>query len=172
MLTLSMIRDLVSDRSFQVIQLQNTLEQALKAVLSLRNEFSPINQLPMETLSHIFDLVCAQDQDANRFYTHHATKLAQVCSQWRFNVISNPLLWSMVHVSRKTQPEFIALCLERSEDTPLDITLEIRGGLSVFISLPDYPRSATLFFASALPDLTDDPDQYDDEICGTPDCER
>ena len=149
MLTFPMIRDLASDRTFQVIQLQNTIEQALKAVLSLRNEFSPINRLPMETLGHIFDLVCAQDQDASHGYARHAAKLAQVCNQWRSNAILNPLLWSTVYVSRKTQPEFITLCLERSKDVPLDITLEIRGAISIFISLPDYPRSNTLFFASA-----------------------
>ena len=137
-----MIRDLVPDgTSFQVIQLQNALEQALEAVLSLRNEFSFINQLPTETLSHIFDLVCAQDQDDSHVHIRHATKLAQVCSQWRSNITSNPLLWSTIHVSQQTQPEFIALCLERSRDVPLEFILEIRGELLSFTGLPAYPRS-------------------------------
>lgn len=145
-----MIRDPASDRTFQVIQLQNTLEQALEAVLSLRNEFSPINQLPMETLSHIFDLVCTYGQDASHAYARHATKLAQVCSRWRSNVISTPLLWSTIHISQKTRPEFITLCLERSKVVPLDIVLEIRGPLPAFISLPTYPRSNTFFFVPAF----------------------
>jgi hypothetical protein len=109
----------------------------------LRNEFSPINRLPTETLSHIFDLVCIQDQDDTHVSPYHATKLAQVCSQWRSDVISTPLLWSTIHVSQKTQPEFIALCLERSKEVPLEIILEIRGGLLEFASLPAYPRSNT-----------------------------
>ena len=100
----------------------------------------------METLSQIFDLVCAQDQDASDVYARHATKLAQVCSQWRSNVISNPFLWSTIHISRKTQPEFITLCLERSKGVPLDIVLEIRGPLPTFTSLPAYPRLNTIFF--------------------------
>ncbi|KAF9643954.1 hypothetical protein BDM02DRAFT_3122708, partial [Thelephora ganbajun] len=58
----------------------------------------------METLSHIFDLACAQDQDDGHVYVRRATKLAQVCSQWRSNVISTPLLWSTIHISQKTQP--------------------------------------------------------------------
>jgi len=149
-LAISAIRDLAPDgTSFQVIQLQNTLEQALEAVLSLRNEFSPINRLPTETLSHIFDLVCAQDQDDSHVHTRHVTTLAQVCSQWRSNVISTPLLWSTIHVSQQTQPEFIALCLERSKDVPLEIVLETRGELLAFTSLPAYPRSNTPAFDPA-----------------------
>lgn len=147
---ISVIRDLAFSGTFQVIQLQNTLEQALEAVLSLRNEFSPINGLPTETLNHIFDLVCTHGQDENRAHARHATKLAQVCSQWRSNVISTPLLWSAIHVSQKTRPEFVALCLERSKGVPLDIILEIRGGLSAFIGLPTYPRSNALFLAFAF----------------------
>ena len=125
---------------FKVVQLQDILEQALGAVLSLRNEFLPINRLPTETISHIFDLVCTQDQDHGRVHPRHAMRLAQVCGQWRSNVNSTPLLWSTIHISQKTQHEFIALCLERSKDVPLEIILEMRGGLLAFTSLPAYPR--------------------------------
>lgn len=129
------------DKFPQVIQLQIALEQALGAVLSLRNEFSPINRLPTETISHIFSLICAPDRDDGHVHTHHAMKLAQVCSQWRSDVISTPLLWSTIHISRKTQPEFLALCFERGKEVPLEIILEMRGGLLAFPSLPAYPRS-------------------------------
>jgi len=104
----------------------------------------------METLSRIFDLVCAQGQDTSHVYARHATKLAQVCSRWRSDVISNPLLWSTIHFSQKTQPEFITLCLERSKGVPLDIVLEIRGPLPAFIGLPAYPRLNTFFFVPAF----------------------
>jgi hypothetical protein len=126
------------DRS-QVIQLQITLERALGAVLSLRNEFSPVNRLPTETLSHIFDLACIEDRDDDHHaHASHATTLAQVCSQWRSNVVSTPLLWSTIHVSRDIQPEFVALCLDRSKDVPLRIILEAKGGLMVVPGLPAY----------------------------------
>jgi len=72
-------------------------------------------------------------------------RLAQVCAQWRSNVNSTPLLWSTIHVSQHTQPEFIALCLERSKDVPLEIILEIRGGLLAFTSLPAYSRSIPFY---------------------------
>ena len=139
------------------------------AILSLRNEFLPINRLPTETLSHIFDLVCTQDQDHGQVYPRHAMKLAQVCAQWRSNMISTPLLWSTIHVSQNTQPEFITLCLERSKDVPLEIILEIRGGLVGFTSLPVYPRSIIPFYS--LPPVTDDFEQYNDALCGALDCE-
>lgn len=104
----------------------------------------------METLSHIFDLACAQDQDASHVYARHPTNLAQVCSRWRSNVISNPLLWSTIYISQKIQPEFITLCLERSKGVPLDIVLDIRGPLPTFINLPAYPRLNALFFAPSF----------------------
>ena len=148
-ITLSAMRDLAFDRRlFQVIQLQISLEQALGAVLSLRNEFSPINRLPTESLMNIFDIVCTQDQGDTRARAHHATTLAQVCSHWRSDVISTPLLWSTIHISRKTRPQFISLCLERSGDVPLEITLEMRGGLLAFPGLPTYPRSNPSLFVS------------------------
>ena len=95
-------------------------------------------------------------------------RLAQVCAQWRSNVNSTPLLWSTIHVSQNTHPEFIALCLERSKDVPLEIILEVRGGLLAFTSLPAYPRSIP--FWSLLP-FADDFDQYDDALRGTLDYE-
>ena len=149
--------------------MQNILEQALGAILSLRNEFLPINQLPTETFSHIFDLICTQDQDHGQVYPRHAMRLAQVCAKWRFNVNSTPLLWSTIHISQNTQPEFIALCLERSKVVPLEIILEIRGGLLAFTSLPAYPRSIIPCYF--LPPSADDFDQYNDALCGTLDCE-
>lgn len=158
---------IVIDKLFQIIQLQNILEQALGAVLLLRNDLSPVNRLPTETLSHIFDLVCTQDQDQSHVYPRCAAKLAQVCGKWRSNVISTPLLWSTVHISRKTQPEFIALCLERSKDVPLDIVLEVRGEFLAFNGLPAYPRSILLHLL--LPFINNF-DQYDGALCGTFDC--
>ena len=149
-LSFSVIRDFVSDGNSQVIQLQNTLERALGAVLLLRNEFLPINQLPMETLGHVFDLVCTQGQDPNPTRSRHATSLAQVCDRWRSNVISNPLMWSTIHISQKARPEFVTLCLERSKDVPLDIVLEIRGPIPTFTSLPTYPRSVVPFYPFAF----------------------
>lgn len=138
----------LTDEFSQVIQLQNTLEQALGAVLSLRNEFSPINRLPTESLIHIFDLICAPGRDESHSHARHATTLAQVCSHWRSNTISTPLLWSTIHISRKIRPQLIALSLERSKDVPLEIILEIRGGLLAFPGLPTYPRSTTSLFVS------------------------
>lgn len=162
------MRDLAIDGTSQVIQLQNTLEQALGAVLSLRNDFSPINRLPTETLSCIFDLVCAQYQDYGLTLPRNAARLAQVCGRWRSNVISTPLLWSTIHISQKTQPEFIALCLERSKDVPLEIILEMRGGLSAFISLPAYPRSISPHFPVSF---INDIHQYDGTLRRSLDCE-
>lgn len=125
----------------QVIQLQITLEQALGAVRSLRNEFSPINRLPAEVICHIFDLVCTWNRDNCSYVdARRVTTLAQVCGQWRSNVISTPFLWSTIHISRKTKPEFITLCFERSKDVPLEIILEMRGGLITLPGLPAYPR--------------------------------
>jgi hypothetical protein len=141
---------LAFDKPSQVMQLQITLEQALGAVLSLRNGFSPINRLPTETISYIFGLICAPDRDDDHAHPHRAMKLAQVCSQWRSNVISTPLLWSTIHISRKTQPEFVALCLERSKEVPLEIVLEIYGELLAFPSLPAYPRSVASSFVTDL----------------------
>ena len=117
----------------------------------------------METLGHIFDLVCTQGQDPHLVRSRHATKLAQVCGRWRSNVISTPLLWSTVHISQKKRPEFISLCLERSKDVPLDIVLEIRGPIPTFTSLPEYPRSVTLFYP---PVFTDGSHQHDGATCG------
>ena len=74
-----------------------------------------------------------------------------MCGQWRSNVISTPLLWSAIHISQKTQPEFIALCLERSKDVPLEIVLELRGGVLAFTGLPAYPRLIpSIYFCLSL----------------------
>ena len=54
-------------------------------------------------------------------------KMTHICQYWRTTLISFPHLWSSVFV-KKGHKEFVAACLERSRQVPLDVHLDMTYG--------------------------------------------
>ncbi|THU94883.1 hypothetical protein K435DRAFT_779209 [Dendrothele bispora CBS 962.96] len=61
--------------------------------------------------------------------------LTQVCSRWRNIILSTPKLWSFLRFRLPTNPKQIRLCLDRSLNEPLFITID--GNLSTDSGLQD-----------------------------------
>ena len=91
------------------------------------NAFAPVNQwLPLEVLGIVPSFLV---RDRDRIIATH------VCRRWRNTFLSTPSLWS--RISAFESPEKTKTYLERSKDTPLDIsvnfhTLWIRGAATSF----------------------------------------
>ena len=51
-------------------------------------------------------------------------KMAHVCQYWRSTLISYPHLWSSIFV-RSDHRDFVAACLERGQEAPLTVHLNL-----------------------------------------------
>ncbi|KAK7036479.1 hypothetical protein VNI00_011676 [Paramarasmius palmivorus] len=108
-----------------------------------------IHHLPPETLSSIF-LICRRDSEEcwdtrSQRNTSIALTLSHVCSKWRSISFSLPDLWSQLNFSfqhgasekkaRKLH-SFATLCLEKSKERPLAISLSVPLYRSVTLHIP------------------------------------
>ncbi|KAI0631402.1 hypothetical protein C8Q77DRAFT_132559 [Trametes polyzona] len=83
----------------------------------------PINRLPAEVLVEIFTYLRPGSDVGNEDFDdeqHAWTVLRLACHYWDDIVRATPLFWGEVHV--RTHPSWLALCLSRSQEAPLDIT--------------------------------------------------
>ncbi|KAG8774440.1 hypothetical protein FRC12_001976 [Ceratobasidium sp. 428] len=104
----------------------------LNKLLNLSTSRVPINNLPAETLSHIFTLVAASSPcspvDAQR---DTLLDIPQVCMKWNQVASSTPSLWSHIDInlSRSTIPAALGraqIWLDRCHNMP--IHLHLTGG--------------------------------------------
>ena len=86
----------------------------------IQNETSPLHRLPCDLLQEIFHHTCSSEQ---RKASRSAVTLSHVCTQWRVILLSTPQFWCNVMVDGR-EPSFVATCLARSGDLPLDVTVQ------------------------------------------------
>jgi len=113
------------------------LQRHLSNIRALHNSTLMVNSLPNEILVEVFHIATAM-----RDSVAWTTKVMGVCRYWRDLFARTPLLWSTIDLSK--QPEFIDLCLARSDDTAIRLYLRMqlsRHGVPIGI---DYPAIASL----------------------------
>ncbi|KAJ8520237.1 hypothetical protein ONZ45_g2913 [Pleurotus djamor] len=95
---------------------------SLLALLLQRNSLAPINKLPVEILSMIFEVTremlhtSARDIYSARFSW---STIASVCHRWRVIAMDNPRFWS--HISLH-DPAFASELARRARNLPLSLT--------------------------------------------------
>ncbi|KAH7875662.1 uncharacterized protein C8R40DRAFT_1102812 [Lentinula edodes] len=105
-------------------------------ILSLK---APIRRLPLKILGEIFQFSCCSDvsdntvakEDKKHCSPMVTLALSQVCSQWRYLVVSMPELWSGFRLNLGQMAPLhpiISLYLDRSRSHPIDFILD--GGSS------------------------------------------
>lgn len=150
------------------------LTHAQAMVSRTKNNISgltPINMLPHDILSYIFQLVHnAQpdylDKDSRPFSPAYPETLTYVCSHWRRIAIETRRLWSHIHISDShctysNHARLLArakLCLARADPSPVDIRMLggshgcYDSGLNeVFASVATRIRSFDLSAGSFMP---------------------
>jgi hypothetical protein len=138
------VRQTLEDISMEPLSIssyQKMLQRAQKAMCLARNrspKLVPVNALPPEILTHIFNLVVISEFCG--FYTSnpHATStpdppvhpgiMTQVCSHWHRLIINTPVLWARVDLvlSGPCEEEFHARArhlIQRAVGTPLVIRI-------------------------------------------------
>ncbi|KAJ7879033.1 hypothetical protein B0H14DRAFT_1622309, partial [Mycena olivaceomarginata] len=124
-----------------IASLQLRRADLLQSVKVHRAALSPIRRLPPEILGEIFSLVVRATFHS---YTVEQTPLTQhapwlftrVCRYWSAVALSNSALWSMIlrdHDCTEENPGALPLtklCLERSGNVPLNVTIFQEMGVS------------------------------------------
>lgn len=92
-------------------------------LLKLLNSTAPVSSLPFEILSNIFILACLDHSHRHICSIPVGFILAGVNCKWRNIAITTPALWSLIQVHEWRSPEYVQLCIDRSNSLPLDIFL-------------------------------------------------
>ncbi|THU78340.1 hypothetical protein K435DRAFT_973564 [Dendrothele bispora CBS 962.96] len=102
-----------------------------------RSLLSPIRRLPWEILTLVFlFLECGEPSESSDVVTRvkpQAFQVSQVCASWRKLALETPIIWSNLlfdlagdyHRLQRSDlsGSFIRLCLQRSSQVPLDLTV-------------------------------------------------
>src|ERR1700733_8056638 len=90
----------------------------------------PVNRLPAEILSQIFEYALDELRDTWPSDTYDDVRLVVtgVCSWWRAIAIANPALWSILVYQDNDEVtlwsnRWTLLCISRSGDSPLDVSI-------------------------------------------------
>ena len=86
----------------------------------IQNEISPIHKLPHYLLQVVFHHACFSGQYKT---SSAAAALSHVCHRWRAILLSTPQFWCRVMVNGR-DPSFPAACIARSDNLPLDVTVQ------------------------------------------------
>ncbi|KLO11348.1 hypothetical protein SCHPADRAFT_998962 [Schizopora paradoxa] len=90
--------------------------------MKLIESMSGLAMLPQDILLDIFRFVVFSTSDGRMFDT---LRLSHVCRHFHELVLDTPCLWSSIELlTRFPSPEFVALCLERSKESELDIAFQ------------------------------------------------
>lgn len=104
--------------------LHSSLEDAIKSVVVAQNELSLINKLPPETIIIISEFII---EPGSRKSIFELVKMTHICQYWRSTLISCPRLWSSIFV-KHDHKDFVTACLERSQELPLSVHLDLKYG--------------------------------------------
>jgi len=107
----------------QLQKLRSSLESAARSVVVTHNEFSLISKLPPETLLKISEFIV---NPRTRESVFEIVKMTHICQYWRTTLISYPHLWSSIFV-KNDHKDFVAACLERSQEAPLTVRLDLKN---------------------------------------------
>ena len=83
-----------------------------------------IHKIPAEILLNILRL---RVPPRTRKGMHRLSKLTRVCRFWRAVLINQPRMWSTIFAKREDSRGFAEMCVERSQTTPLDVTVDASG---------------------------------------------
>jgi hypothetical protein len=78
--------------------------------------------LAPEVLIAILDLVSPL---GTREDLYTLLSLTQVCRDWRILLIGHPRAWTTIFATHRDSRRFVEVCLERSQDQPLEVTVDI-----------------------------------------------
>jgi hypothetical protein len=98
--------------------LEAVVENMLISLRRLHNHLIPVHQLPAELLCNIFKFSSHNPRTSN------SITLSHVCHRWRQETISFPSMWTDIGIFDEPSG-LLLLCLERSQNAPLDVVIEI-----------------------------------------------
>ena len=146
-------RRAILDQQDQLRQEQTRLDCALKDVDYLLNATQPINRLPNEILTDIFDRFLSGAEHLEQFSssirkikirprgaTARTAIIPSVCRHWRTVACGTPRLWQTIHIRASSNPDWLALCLARCAQVPAHVTLECSVDKSI-VSILSSSRS-------------------------------
>lgn len=103
-----------------------TANMAIKQTRNAIPAITPINMLPPDLLSHIFQLVhdaqgASEDIYLHRFSTNYSEILSRVCSRWRQISLGSRILWSRIDIPMGSILTRAKLFAARADPLPVDI---------------------------------------------------
>ena len=120
----SALRVLLTRPDEQLQILHSSLENAIRSVVVAQNELSLVNKLPPETIIIISEFIA---ESRSRKSIFDLVKMTHICQYWRSTLISCPRLWSSIFV-KNDHKDFVTACLERSQELPLAVHLDLKYG--------------------------------------------
>ena len=105
-------------------KLNETLASATRVTLSALNENTPISRLPSEIFLHIYELAYPSATHRSVF---EAIALTHVCRRWRDALLSCPIIWSDISISRDSKLPLVEALLQRSRGVPLTVNVQLHS---------------------------------------------
>ena len=112
------------DNPHQLQTLLSSLKNAVRAVTAAQNAFSLLHNLPPETIITISEFIT---EPQSRESMLELVKMTHICQYLRTTLISFPHLWSSVFM-KNNRKELVTASLERSQQVPLDVCLDMEYG--------------------------------------------
>ncbi|KAK7049393.1 D-lactate ferricytochrome c oxidoreductase [Paramarasmius palmivorus] len=120
-----------------IVLLENKMGVLSRKIVKYRSLLSPVHRMPPEILRNVFSFVCHETVfrlDCTR--SPPPLLLSAICGRWREIALATPSLWSCMHIDLVSDwvrsgrfshfSYIIQLFLERSRNSPLDLTLDFR----------------------------------------------
>ncbi|OJT09163.1 hypothetical protein TRAPUB_14373 [Trametes pubescens] len=127
----------ITDQRAAIAAKKAALEKQDSQLASLWNTYQPLSRLPAELM---VDVVTEYARDGNAVNLAWRN-LRLVCRRWDEIACGTPSLWRTIHV--RTNVHWLALCLTRSVEATLDITIHL-GISHSFRRTPREPLSEDL----------------------------
>ena len=104
------------------------LQQSMRALMALRNNLAPIDDLPDELLVEIFwklsQSLCPDDAPPGKVGCQHGyswLSVLRVCRRWRRITVNTSKLYSFIDYR---SPLLAQMCLRRSGDIPIHVYMQ------------------------------------------------
>ena len=120
------------DLQKQLSSVRREIEVYKSRIESLvRTKPAPINSLPPEILSYVFDLTVPG------LGLYRLSELERVSRSWRSVILGCPTLWNNIIIGRRVHESLVRTQVERSAQGPLHITINYWDPLPPCLSLLD-----------------------------------
>ncbi|KAH8092673.1 hypothetical protein BXZ70DRAFT_452982 [Cristinia sonorae] len=120
--------DGISTFRSELSRLRTSLVDAISVIDEIHNAVSPVNQLPVELLVHIFRMI--QDEILVHLPTTSSRwiGLLHVCHHWRHVLLSEPIFWSRVLIDNSVDArKMVEFCTSRAGSLPIRIIRNTDG---------------------------------------------